>query len=233
MGKKLEIEVGMKFGRLTIIKEVSPYVQPNGKSVRKFLCKCVCGKEVEVRLASLVRGATHSCGCLKDEITIKTGKNNKKFNTFDILQDYAVGYTQKGEIFKIDLDDYEKVKSFCWYIHNRGYVATQTSDGIILLHRLIMDCPDGLQVDHINHNKSDNRKCNLRICTNQQNNRNKCSKGIAFDKRVNKWQARIYYNGKNLYLGSFTNKEDAIAARKAGELKYFGEFAFQGEVSNS
>ena len=166
------------------------------------------------------------------EILDRTKYDSNEIIIHDTYAEIII-YNQKcEEIAKalIDIDDIEKCKQYKWFFSGHGYIV---NSNYIKLHRFITNCPKGKEVDHINHNKSDNRKCNLRICTNQQNNRNKCSKGIAFDKRVNKWQARIYYNGKNLYLGSFTNKEDAIAARKAGELKYFGEFAFQGGVSNS
>ena len=83
-------------------------------------------------------------------------------------------------------------------------------------------------VDHINHNKLDNRKENLRICEHQENTYNKglCSTntsgvtGVTWDKLRNKWIAHI--KGKN--LGRFNTKEEAIKVRKQAEIEYFGEF---------
>lgn len=102
----------------------------------------------------------------------------------------------------------------------------------ILMHRLIMDCPKGMVVDHINRNKLDNRKENLRICTQSQNCFNsKLSKnnksgfqGVSWLKCANKWHARIMVNRKTIYLGIFSELEDAIKARKQGEEKYFNNF---------
>ena len=88
-------------------------------------------------------------------------------------------------------------------------------------------------VDHINRNPLDNRKCNLRVCSQQQNTINRSLRndntsgksGVTFNKRIGKWQANVYISGKRHHLGYFDNKEDAITARLEGEEKYFGEFA--------
>ena len=98
-----------------------------------------------------------------------------------------------------------------------------------------MDCPKDMVVDHINMNPLDNRKCNLRICTMQQNNFNKKEQtnntsgrvGVTWDKQTNKWLAQIQVDGKNIKLGRFKNKEDAIKVREEAELKYFGEYKYR------
>lgn len=88
----------------------------------------------------------------------------------------------------------------------------------------------------INGDQLDNRRCNLRIVTLQQNgwNRHKIGKlntsghnGVGFDKRLGVWKARIGFNGKAIHLGTFLTVEEAAAARRAAELKYYGEFAPQ------
>ena len=84
------------------------------------------------------------------------------------------------------------------------------------------------QLDHINHDKIDNRIANLREVSNRQNHLNKpLSKnsstgflGVSFHKRANKYEARIKVNGKSLYLGSFTTPEEAYAARKSADCKH-------------
>ena len=102
------------------------------------------------------------------------------------------------------------------------------------MHRLIMNCPKGLLVDHKNHDGLDNRKCNLRLCTNAENQYNqkplqkKTSsqyRGINWQKRIGKWDVWIQLNGKSIFLGSFSNEIEAAKAydKKAKEL--FGEFA--------
>ena len=102
----------------------------------------------------------------------------------------------------------------------------------IKLHRYIMNCPEDMVVDHINHNTLDNRKENLRICTKKQNERNIKLRsnnvsgytGVGFHKETNKWRAYIQKDNKLITLGLFKNKKDAIKARKEAEKKYFGEF---------
>ena len=90
-----------------------------------------------------------------------------------------------------------------------------------------MSPSEDMVVDHINHNRLDNRKQNLRLCTQGENLRNKKVKGVTFDKRRNKWYARIMINRKNLHLGSFDTKEEAIEARKQAEIEYFGEYRYK------
>ena len=107
------------------------------------------------------------------------------------------------------------------------YFQHRTKQGLIEMHRFIMNFPKGKYVDHINHNTLDNRKCNLRICNNADNIRNGKPRvnnttgynGVYFDK--NRYVARIKVNYKNIYLGSFIKLEDAVKARKEAEEKYF------------
>lgn len=91
----------------------------------------------------------------------------------------------------------------------------------ILLHRLITNCPDHLQVDHINHNTLDNRDENLRIVTDGQNKQNKngayCNsksgiRGVSWSKREGKWKAQIRVNFKDIHLGYFDDVEQAKVA---------------------
>ena len=86
------------------------------------------------------------------------------------------------------------------------------------------------QIDHINRNRSDNRIANLREVTNKQNGQNKSKRsdntsghtGVSWHKQSSKWQVKIKHNQKLIHLGYFTDIEEALSARKAGELKYWG-----------
>lgn len=130
----------------------------------------------------------------------------------------------------IDLDDIEKCSNYKWSYCNGGYVICESKN--ILLHRFIINCNKDMFVDHINHNKLDNRKSNLRMCSQQENNQNKgiqsnntsgCP-GVNYRKDRGKWRAYICINGKQTHLGFFNTKEEAIKVRKEAEEKYFGEF---------
>ena len=84
------------------------------------------------------------------------------------------------------------------------------------------------QIDHINHNPDDNRIENLREVSNQENQRNRRLSrnntsgrvGVHWHKMEEKWRASIKSNGKNIFLGRFKEKEDAIKAREEAEVKY-------------
>ncbi len=164
------------------------------------------------------------------------GRKSKKFNTYNLTGDYGVGYTAKGKEFYFDLDDYNKIKNYCWYLDQNGYILNKSSKNYVFMHRLIMDCEDSnLVVDHINGVEYDNRKNNLRIATQQQNcfnskmlkNNTSGYKGVSFVNHCKKWRAYIEYDKKRYNLGLFKNIDDAIKARIDAEIKYFGEFRFK------
>ena len=237
MNKKVEVNKGDVYGRLTILKEVSPHIYPSGKTRRKFLVQCSCGSDpFEVMLDSLRSGRTTSCGCIQREKLKENNKKKHKTNTYDLeTYGYGIGYTFKGEEFLFDLEDFDLIKDYCWCVDNHGYVVTKDTDTrkFIQMHRFLMDCPEDKVVDHINREKNNNRKENLRICSQSENcknlsisKRNKTGMtGITWHKASSKWQARITTNGKRINLGVFNNLEDAKQARLEAELKYFGEFS--------
>ena len=171
MGRRIEVHPGDKYNRLTVIKEVERYVDSSGRKYRQMLCSCDCGSEpIKVLLNSLRKGDTKSCGCYKKE---KTKERMKKYNTYDLeTYEYGVGYTTKGEEFYFDKEDFELIKNYCWRISN-GYVSTNVNNKPILMHRLVMNAKDGMEIDHIFHKNNDNRKSQLRECTRSQNDMNR------------------------------------------------------------
>jgi hypothetical protein len=142
----------------------------------------------------------------------------------------------KGQVAIIGADRYDWAMQWNWCAFFNGYAYYAARNGrsgepqTVFLHRQLMNEPAG-EVDHINGDSLDNRVRNLRCCTRQQNgvNRglqsNNTSGHIGVYQSGNKWHAQITAGRKKIYLGGFDNKEDAIAARMAAELKYFGEFA--------
>lgn len=229
--------IGKRFGKLVVIGRAENYISPNGQKHSCWLCQCKCGNKKIVRGAYLKNGTTNSCGCLHKE---NVSKNMKKFNTYDLTGKYGVGYTHNGEIFYFDLNDYEKIKNYCWHVTGyrdkttgTKYISSFDENGKTLyMHRLIMNIHNldsSLQIDHINHNKNDNRKENLRIVNNSENQFNiptRCNNksghiGVGYDKAKNIWYATIRINGKTKYLGSRKNKEDAIKLRKDAEILYY------------
>jgi len=218
---------GQKFGKLKVIKRVE-----NDKwGQSQWLCECDCdsNKKVIVRAGGLKFGNIQSCGCLTKE---NVSKANKKYNKYDLSGEYGIGYIENGESFYFDIEDYDLIKDYRWNINN--YCFTVSNKKTIFLHRLIMNNPD-LKIDHINRNKLDNRKSNLRLCTSSQNNMNKTIPadntsgiiGVCYNKLSNRWQAYIQINKIMSHLGFYKNIDDAIIARLNAEYKYYGEFAPQ------
>ena len=235
MGRRIEVHPGDKYNRLTIIDEVEPYVKPNGVKMRQVRCKCECGNEnFIVRLDSIRSGKTKSCGCYNRE---KFYERTKKFNTYELDYETGVGtgFTNNGDQFWFDIEDYDKIKDYCWGLSKDGYVRSYESNygKMIRMHRLVMDCPEDKVVDHIDHRKNNNCKSNLRICTTSENAFNVLKRknntsgvtGVDFHKDSNKWRAYICVNGRKINLGYFTTRDEAVEARMMAEIKYHGSFS--------
>ena len=112
----------------------------------------------------------------------------------------------------------------------KAYAATGIGDETILMHRMLMETPETLYVDHVNGITLDNRRCNLRNCTNSQNQANTSArkgafKGVHFVPRFKKWRAAIRHNYKMQNIGLFENEVDAARAYDARAVELFGEFA--------
>ena len=97
----------------------------------------------------------------------------------------------------------------------------------VRLHRYLMSAPKGMIVDHINGNQFDNRRSNLRMCGQQQNNWNRTTAKGVVQLPYGKWMAQICRDYKRRYLGTYDTKEEAIEARRTAEKELFGEFAAQ------
>lgn len=234
---------GQRFGRLTVVKRVENHVFPSGKQKSRWLCDCDCGNEVVVIGSNLTKeNGTRSCGCLVQECIRKS--KNKKYNTYDLSGEYGIGYTTKGEEFYFDLEDYDKIKDYCWYVSDEGYIKAYSPElsKIISIHRTIIGLNDlSYEIDHIRGKltRHDNRKYNLRIVTKSQNQMNKTKQsnntsgvtGVSWHKASGKWASYIIVNKQQIHLGLHDTFENAIKARKDGEEKYFGEFSYDNSQS--
>jgi hypothetical protein len=238
-------EHGVPDSRLTIIKQIDDYIEKGGKHRDRWLCECSCQEKNKIKVIGkhLRNGLVKSCGCLKKEKASINGSNNVKNNPVDFnSEDYAIGYTLKGEPFWFDKEDYDKIKDYCWFYDKKGYVTAteKKTKKTIFLHVLIMSpVPNGMIVDHKQHpprngHKKDNRKENLEIKTQSQNmmnaslssNNTSGVKGVSWSNKEQRWKVRIGINNKQIYIGTFINKQDAIDARKKAEEKYFGKYNY-------
>ncbi len=148
----------------------------------------------------------------------------------------------------VDDKDYEYLNQWKWSYHTSGYayrmkhakrVKGETRKGIAYyMHREVMKAPDGKLVDHINRNKLDNRKSNLRLCSQRQNlmNRNKPSnntsgyKGVSYCKRDKVWEAYINADNKKEHIGKYKNIKDAVVAYNNRAYELYGEYAFSNSI---
>ncbi|PAD91652.1 HNH endonuclease [Shouchella clausii] len=142
----------------------------------------------------------------------------------------------------VDEEDYKYLSQFNWKLSNRGYAARNINrkgeQSTILMHRLIMDNPKGMVVEHKDRNPLNNQKSNLRICTQADNTRNVALsktntsgyKGVTWHKRRNKWQVNIRYDGKMRYLGLYDNKHIAARVYNLWAKDIFGDFAWLNKI---
>lgn len=145
---------------------------------------------------------------------------------------------KNGGFTLVDDEDFECLSQHSWRKHARGYVIRHVKGmNTIWMHREIKGLPrdDERLVDHINGNKLDNRRENLRIATKSQNCHNQGIqrtstsgyKGVTWHsgRGVNKWIAQISFNGRRIHLGSFDDIHVAAHAYNKAAIKYHGEFA--------
>lgn len=153
-----------------------------------------------------------------------------KFNNHKV-EGNIVKFFIKGKKVLINLEDLKKVQRTRWHLANTGYPSSVFLGKRMLLHNLILQVKVGLVVDHVNRNKLDNRKNNLRLVTPKENCRNGSLpktntsgyRGVTWCKKDKRWKARLSLNDRTINLGQFKDIKDAVTARKVGEIKYWGK----------
>lgn len=149
----------------------------------------------------------------------------------------------KGQCAIVDDADYDLVSQYKWTAQPsagkfrpvRSFLMShgrRGKRGMILMYRFLLGEPDG-DVDHINRNPLDNRRCNLRIATMSQNIANQWLspkstsklKGVSWDKTLERWTAYVTFQGKRKHLGCFDDPKEAAQAYDVAALERWGEFA--------
>ena len=145
----------------------------------------------------------------------------------------------QGKIALVDDEDFDDLNQYKWFAvksRNTFYAERHipfNHSKKIKMHRYIMQTPDGLEVDHKDHNGLNCQKDNMRNCTNRQNQMNRQLyrhstsgyKGVSWQKTCGKWMAYIWLNNKQKNLGRFVLIEDAAHAYNEAAKEFFRDFA--------
>lgn len=232
---------GKKYGKLTVIKmniEKRNEALDNHKYHGTYWdCLCDCGNMTTVKSNHLKGGKIVSCGCYQKDLAknIIPKLNWKTNEIINSEENILIKSSNSNDYFIIDIEDYEKVKNYCW-CNSHGYAVASIrgeKNKFVRMHRLIMDCgeeEDLLVVDHINHNTLDNRKSNLRLATDTQNRWNSESShncGIQYNPTFKKWEVTIIYKLQSINLGSFDSYDEALDIRDKAEKVFYGEFQYK------
>lgn len=144
-----------------------------------------------------------------------------------------------GMIAKVDDQDYERLSAHAWHYDPKGggyaraLVGGRECRKLLQMHRVVMDAPEGVQVDHINGDGLDNRRCNLRLASRSQNQQNifvaptnqTGYKGVHWDASKGKYRAQIMKDKRRYRLGRFDSPEEAAQAYDAAARELFGEYS--------
>lgn len=212
--------IGQKFGKLTVIDRAEK--KPGSKKrAAWWLCRCDCGRETTVDGSSLRSGNTQSCG-------------DCSWGSYEFTASGVIGHFADDTVMQIDYSDYPQVRKHRWWIdRSSGYFITSIDSHLIALHNFLMPAPEGMVCDHINRDKHDNRRRNLRYATPQENSRNRSKArnnttgfiGVCWHIRKKKYVAQIKVDNRTINLGCFDSAEEAARVRDRAALFYFGEFA--------
>ena len=166
----------------------------------------------------------------------------KKPNDIDILESGLIKiFLTQNKWVVVNINDYGRIKGYHWCaMKNSGnwYAMTHIpklggGHKTKYMHQLLLPVDTEWEVDHIDGDGLNNRMSNLRRVNRQQNSMNRDIrkdstskiKGVYWHKSSGKWQSNIMIKGESIHLGLFLSIDDAISARKAAEVKYFGEFS--------
>lgn len=197
-------EIGKKYGKLTVIKKLDK----KEFTCPVYLCQCDCGNFKEVNINKLHTGHTKSCGCLNHKIKDLTGKRFGR-----LIVNSLKGREDKKTLWNCTCDCGNK----CIASTAGLTMGTTTSCGCKnkenqVNFRINDDLIDGTRLSSVNGTRKTNK-----------NNKSGYT-GVSYDNQRKLWVAQITYQRKNHLIGRFKTKEEAIKAREAAEITYFGKY---------
>lgn len=216
--KQLKDLTGARFGKLMVLHH-----QPSEEKEHLWVCACDCGNTAIYSSQSLLRHKARTCGCCS-------------VTTFRYDADVGIGTTAAGEEFLFDMSDWNTVTNLNWHRTTKGYIVN-CSGPRIALHRLVMHAPENVLVDHVNRNKADCRKKNLRIATNSENAANSATYKNNYStghknvyRKDGLFRVGIRIAGKLRYFGYHAFLREAVRVANEKRLELFGEFAYYDDA---
>lgn len=199
--------IGQRFGRLVVIDQAAS--TPSGK--RRWKCQCDCGNQSVVFSSNLTRGTTVSCGC--KHYNDLTGQHIGMLTVLERSDKYGSRGKRKTQLWKCRCD--------CGAI---TYKATDTLTNPDI--SMCQDCAAKYAITKAREKAGFVAGTQITKITNVTEASNNASgiRGVYLDRKTGRYRARIKFQGKSYNLGSFTNLQDAIKARKQGEEEYFSAF---------
>lgn len=201
----------------------------NSKTKVKIICK-EHGVFEQIPNSHLLGKCCNKCGYKNTGLKIK--QKTKEIKNLGLIQpdEYKIIPLTKGKFAKVDNDDFDELNNYNWSLNNDGYARNSK---LGLMHRIILNTPKDLYTDHIDNDRLNNRKSNLRICTNQENQMNRSInvsnktgyKGVSKCKDYNKWISKIKVDGKTKYIGIHDSPVDAAKSYDNKAVEIFGKFA--------
>ena len=219
-------------------------------------CRCDCGNQKVMRGDSIQkiqvpycsqckpRNAVLDIDAIPDGVAaqVRERKSGIFQNTFIVDGPVVYGYTSNAECFLFDTADIEKTKKHTWsrkHMRDGWYVYTVVKQKFTYFHTLILDNLEcRKRIDHINRDRLDNRKCNLRVVTRSQNCANRGSfknsvsqyKGVHWNKKMELWEAAIRKDGIQTAIGAFNDEVAAASAYNDYARKMWGEYAALNDI---
>lgn len=220
---------GRKINRWTVLN----FDKLDHRGEAYWLCECDCGTVKSIAGYTLRTGT--SKGCKKCRKIIRKGT---KFRVEGVVARFS---TRKGVEFIVSREDANKISEYGWCLGTHGYIVASIDNQTVCLHRLLLAADKYQYVDHLNGDKLNNTRENLRVASTYQNSQNiniSCRntsgfKGVHFNKHEKKWQGNIRAFNKQYFLGWFDNKELAALAYNEAAKELHGEYACLNPIGNT
>jgi hypothetical protein len=196
-------------------------------------CQCSCGNTHSVAGYTLRKGTSQGC--------VKCKPVKRRGCKFQIVKNIAIFTTNGGSEFVVSSCDADNVSRHGWCLSNTGYIVAHINRRVSTLHGFLLGKSDRALIDHINGDRTDNRRENLRRVNDFQNSQNQNIstrntsgyKGVHWNKTVQKWQANIRAYGKQYFLGYFLNREAAAIGYNEAAKETHGKYACLNPIGDT